>query len=166
MYGYSVYNPLQRAKGDFIIPQQITYASKTYKVIGIGDGAFGTNNEITSITCHDQIESIGNLCLPHTTYLDDEDDEDYDEYTSFKKLIVGKGIKSIGNIYHSTCTHFTTTIYATTPPTIELVTIYNDGPKLHADAGNPMELYVPEESIEAYKAHKFWKYFSIHKIEE
>lgn len=139
--------------GDFVVPQTISDKSKTYTVTEIGNSAFLSNKELISLTLHDKIEHIGGGINPTTLN------------KSFKKLIIGKGIKSFDMF--TPYEDYITIIYATTPP--EFKTVFDESTVTTNAAliqRYKLKLYVPSESIEAYKAHVYFKYYDIHSIDE
>ena len=54
------------AKGDVVIPDCLSYNTQELKVVGIGDGVFEGNEEITSISC-DEPKSIGKAAFSGCT---------------------------------------------------------------------------------------------------
>ena len=65
-FGYNTFNteddinaPKDAAKGDFVVPQTITYETKTYTVTRVDFGAFALCHDLTSLTFPDKIEYIG-----------------------------------------------------------------------------------------------------------
>ncbi len=151
--------------GDFAVPETITYNSTNYTVTSINSGAFalkGTdvnsygaldpNWDITSLTFHDKIDSIGDQIFSNSLL-----------ENKFKKLTIGRGIKYIGMQMAS---DYITVIHATTPPEFKSIVWETMATDMMIKAMQAMKLYVPSESIEAYKAHVYFKYYDIHSIDE
>ncbi|MBO7239163.1 MAG: leucine-rich repeat domain-containing protein, partial [Bacteroidaceae bacterium] len=56
-------------KGNITIPQKVTYKGVSYKVTGIGDGAFYECYDLTSVKIPNSVTSIGNLAFSYCTGL-------------------------------------------------------------------------------------------------
>lgn len=146
--------PKYRVKGDFVIPQTITYKSKNYTVTKVNEMAFSQSYDLTSVTFPDEIEYIGINCCPSFTTVDE---------SKIFKFIIGKGIKFFGghNMFYNNMIYI---IKATTPPDIIEITD-NNAYKTILMTFEP-KLYVPKESIKAYQEHEYWKYCTIGSIED
>ena len=156
---YSNNFPKVAVKGDFVVPQTITYKSKTYTVTRVEQTAFTLCNDVTSLTFSDNIEYIGRNQIPIKQASDNN--------SSFK-LTIGKGIKTIGSQAVKKNTIFI--IYATTPPEItsDMNTDYYNEKDMFQTVlrAQKPKLYVSKESIEAYKEHDVWGGCDIHSIDE
>lgn len=105
----------------------------------IKDHAFATNTGLTSINIPDSVTKIGEYA--------------FDQCTSLETVTIGSGITEIGiQAFDAQDALHSITIKATIPPTLGSNAIPNkqNMPNL--------KIYVPSESITAYKAAASWKY--------
>ena len=58
-YNHGNYPNDNRYKGNVIIPEEVVFMNRTRKVTRIGEGAFSSCNELTSVTMPQSITSIG-----------------------------------------------------------------------------------------------------------
>ena len=113
----------------FAIPETVTYNNKTYKVTEIGEGAFENNTNLKEVSIPSSITSIGDKAF--------------------------KGCSNLKSI----------TVYITTP--ISLAVAGTRGAMTRADGNSVFDgvdkatciLYVPEGSVDLYKAAPVWKDF-------
>ena len=113
----------------FAIPETVTYNNKTYKVTEIGEGTFENNTNLTEVSIPSSITSIGDKAF--------------------------KGCSNLKSI----------TVYITTP--ISLAVAGTRGAMTRADGNSVFDgvdkatciLYVPEGSVDLYKAAPVWKDF-------
>ena len=103
-------------------------------VTSIDSSTFNNCRGLTSIAIPDSVTHIGN-----------------DAFSYCRGLIsvtIGSGVTSIDNQAFRNCTSLTSvTVEATTPPTLDSYAFYNT---------TGMKIYVPSESVEAYKTAKTW----------
>lgn len=91
-YGpYSGYG--NKYTGNIVIPETITYNSKTYSVIGICDMAFWECKSLTSVTIPNNVTSIGSSA--------------FNTCTGLTTVNFGNGLISIGNTAFGGCTSMT-----------------------------------------------------------
>ena len=115
--------------GAFAIPETVTYHNKTFKVTEIGESTFENNKHLTEVTIPSSITNIGDKAF--------------------------KGCSNLKSI----------TVYVTTP--ISLAVAGTRGVMTRADGSSVFDgvdkatciLYVPEGSVELYKAAPVWSEF-------
>lgn len=119
------------------IPNQVTQIG--YQSLYVG-GNIGGNTQIKEIIIPDSVITIGQAALG--------------SYYGCERLNIGSGIQDIQSkaLYHIglNVDKFTMTIKASTPPTW-------DGDLINADK---VEIYVPSESVESYKAASGWSTYA------
>ena len=120
------------------------YRTVTYTVTGISDYSFDGSN-LTSITITNSIREIGNHA--------------FERCTSLTNITLPEGLQSIGFDTFRGCSSLATcTCYALNPPLS-----YHD-----SFEGCPLQaIYVPRESVEAYKTAEGWQNYAsiIYSIE-
>ena len=85
-HGTAVLIDGKAATGDFVVPNTITYDRDVVcTVIGIGNGAFDENTNLTSITLNEDLETIG---------------DDAFQYSSIPALHLGPKVQSVGHDFH------------------------------------------------------------------
>lgn len=122
--------------GDIVIPNHVTYNGKTLSVTKIGPGAF-SRCSITSITIGDSITEIS--------------DNTFNGCIRLEKITIGKGITKIGRDAFIGCP--LTTIYSLNPipPILDM--------KFNKKQLMDMNVFVPQDSLQAYKEAECWKGF-------
>ena len=133
-YGYENFNSYS---GDVVVPNTVYYNGKTYRVTAIGENAFRTCFNLTSVTLPDNVTEIGNMAFYGNGKL--------------TKVYIGSGCQSIGSqaFYSSNITEIT--CMAAIPPTAQ---------------GNTFQYYtatltVPTASVITYRNTIPWSYFTI-----
>lgn len=106
-------------------------------VTSIGNSAFSGCTGLTSINIPDSVTTIGNVAFSGNSNL--------------RQITIGSGITSIGNQATVNSVNIQSiTIKATTPPTISELTWQS----------TTCPIYVPSESVEAYKAAANWSTYA------
>lgn len=133
-YGSSV-------SGDVVIPATVTYNTEVYEVMGLLDYAFVGCSDITSVTIEEGVHDIN----PHA----------FDGCTGLTTVTLpstmGGGEPNWGSLGMQAFSNTgltTITIKATTPPEY--------GSSLFSYSEGLAHIYVPAESVEAYKAAEGW----------
>ena len=157
---------------DFIIPNSITT---------IGDSAFSGCNKLTNVTIGNSVTSIDSSAFNNCSSLRSVTipnsvttigDNAFEYCRGLTSLTIGNGVTSIGSSAFYNCSGLTSvtigngvtsisdesfkhcssltsvTILATTPPTLANTSAFNDT--------NNCPIYVPAESVDAYKAATNW----------
>lgn len=139
--------------GSIVIPEGVTYfASEVFKNSGISDilmpnstteigqKAFRNCSNLTMMLLGDEVQTINSEAFKNCTSL-----------TSFS---IGTAITDIKSSVFEGCTNLeSVTVYATTPPFLSANLVF-DG------TSNNLVIYVPSESVEAYKAAEGWSDYS------
>ena len=107
-------------------------------VISIDSSAFSTCSQLTSVS------------LPSVITINSRA---FEKCTSLKTIDIGVNITSIGGSQFDGCTNLTTiTVMATTPPTL--------GKRAFRNCNALAHIYVPAESVEAYKTATNWSTYA------
>ena len=145
--------------GDYVLPNSVTtieivsfmncqgLTSLTLPdgLVSIGEGAFINCTSLTEITIPNSVTTIGSLAFTSCKGL--------------KTLTIGSGVTTIEDMAFTLCSGLTTIYnYAVTPQVIDAKTFLLASPLC--------VLYVPEESVDLYKAADVWKNFNIKGISE
>ena len=106
----------------------------------IGDGAFKANNNLRTVIIPNSVKQL----IGDTFYVN-----------KIKTLVIGSGVTSIGAMcfQRASLTGSTITVLATTPPTI-----VNNSPIFDGWGNAP--IYVPAESVNAYKTASGWSAYA------
>lgn len=122
-----------------LIERDITSITIPSGTTTIGDSAFNDCTGLTSVTIGNGVTSIGQYAFKNCTDL--------------TSVTIGDGVTSIRQYAFQSCTGLTSvTIQATTPPTL------GNNALLKTNAN--LVIYVPAESVEAYKAASGWSSFA------
>ena len=135
-------------------------------VTEIGDSAFDGCDSLTSVTIPDSVTSIGNWAffscnsLTSITIPDSVTSIGYRAFNncdSLTSVTIGNGVTSIGDYAFYGCSSLTS-VYckATTPPT--------GGDNMFNDNASDRKIYVPTESVDAYKSAEYWSYYKYYIV--
>ncbi len=89
----SVYFSTNEYTGDIIIPESFTYKWSTFTVTSIGNSAFRSCSDLTSVTIPSTVESIGNSAFDHCSNL--------------VSVTIPEGLVSVGNYVFDGCSNLT-----------------------------------------------------------
>ena len=128
-------------------------------VTSIGVGAFQWCDSLTSVTIPDSVTSIGNSAFAWCESLTSVTIPNsvtsigmaaFNGCTSLTSITIPDSVTSIGDYAFEYC-HSLTSVYckATTPPT--------GGFDMFNSNASGRKIYVPRESVEAYKAASYWR---------
>ena len=124
----------------FMFCESLTSVNIPNSVTTIGSGVFYYCSSLTSVTIPDSVTTIG--------------EEAFRQCDSLTSVNIPDGVTSIGNEAFYSCNSLTS-VYckATTPPALggTYVFDYNDGGR---------KIYVPAESLEAYKRAEYWSEYA------
>ena len=143
-FGGDAANPLCYANNLYLNGELVTNLVIPDSVTEIGYSAFSGCSSLTSITIPDSVTSIG--------------DGAFSGCSSLTSITIPDSVTEIGNSAFKDCTSLTS-VYckATTPPTGDnyMFLYYNSSYDRYMPIG--CTIYVPTESVDAYKAAKYWR---------
>ena len=155
---WSYYPGLTYLSGDLIIPE----VADGYSVTSIGDSAFDDCRYLTSVTIPNSVTSIGDytfsscsgltsVTIPNSvTFIGNSAFSDCNGLTS---VTIPNSVTSIGNHAFKWCRGLTSiTSLALTPPAC--------GSEGIVDDYSTVDLYVSNQSVEAYKSAEVWSKFN------
>ena len=134
----------------FAFCDSLTSITLGNNVTSIGEYAFGSCKSLISINIPNSVTSIGKYA--------------FDVCSSLTSITLGHSVTTIGDSAFVKCNLLDTIYcYAAIPPVVESNTFVNNDETNNYEA----KLYVPCESLEAYKAHEVWGQFeNVQCIEE
>ena len=120
-------------------PAGLTEDTIPNSVTTIGVGAFYGCRSLTSVTIPDSVTTIG--------------DTAFEDCSSLTSVTIGDSVTAIGDSAFSWCDSLTS-VYckAITPPAGDYSMFYNNA--------SGRKIYVPMESVEAYKSASYWKIYA------
>ena len=143
------------------IPATVSYGGKDYSVTRIGNKAFAECFWVSSFTLPDGLTSIGeeafSYCWELVEFTIPNSVETIEKaafaYNFMQKITIGSGVKSIADEAFADNDGFAEmTVLAVVPPTV--------GTDAFRGTKRDIPVYVPAESLEAYKAAAVWKEFT------
>lgn len=126
--------------GNVVIPERVVFNGDVYTVTSIGFNAFYCHHGVTSIRIPNTVTTIKNQAFIYADAL--------------KSVYFSSSVTTIEN-YAFYDNHSLTTIYcmSSTPPNM-------GGQGFDASQEETMSIYVPSNSINAYKSSSYWEHFS------
>ena len=152
-------------KDTYNIPEKVTHDGAEYTVTSIGDFAFDGCRSLASVVIPSSVTSIGYGTFDHCTGLVSVDipssvtsigSNAFYGCSSLASVVIPSSVTSIGDWAFTNCNNLKKLVcHATTPPVFadELWGAFVDVDK------NECTLYVPQESLDAYKSAVQWKDF-------
>ncbi|MBQ5778465.1 MAG: leucine-rich repeat domain-containing protein [Paludibacteraceae bacterium] len=183
--GYGLWDYSDEYTGEVVIPSTVTYEGEEYSVKSIGDDAFFECSSLTTITLPEGVTEIGRGAFGYCTSLTSITlpegvksigDDAFFECSSLTSITLPEGVTEIGRGAFANCSSLTSitlpesvtsigevafdcsslasiTSMNATPPSI-------DGYHGFEYVDKSITLYVPAESVEAYKNADYWKEFT------
>lgn len=134
--------------GNIRIPSSVWYNGEEYSVISIGPHAFGFCDNLISVTIPNSVTKIDMYAF---------------RSSSISSITIPECVTNIEQGAFKDCRSLTSvTCYAITPPTVKTASYYI--PVFEGLNCAIIPLYVPAQSIEAYKAADQWKDFNVQAI--
>lgn len=146
--------------GDIFIPSTIEYEEDTYEVTKIGFLCFASNKEITSVVISEGVKEIGSssftrcdklksIILPNSVTIIGE--RAFEDCNNLEEITISESVTNIKDYAFNGCESLKkVTCYATTVP---------EASSSFFDHTKSASLYVPAESIEAYRKTAPWNTF-------
>ena len=132
-------------------------------VTSIGDEAFSKCSALTKVTIPESVTSLGQVVFANCSSLTQATIGNgvteirfglFGDCTALEKVVIGKGVTKIGSFAFTNCSKINEmTVQATVPPTVE------DAQSL-GSISRDIPVYVPAESLDAYKEANRWKEFT------
>ena len=161
--GYDIANG--EYEGDAVIPAQVGYNGKIYTVIGIGEGSFYWDSDLTGITFPETLQYIGESAFYKTGITSVEIPESvtsiessaFGYCTDLTTITLPASITSLPGYVFNMCPIEALYCYAVTPPTLADNAFSDKNSSWMTDA----VLYVPAGSVDAYlnSGQYQWPYY-------
>ena len=143
-----------RSLTSVFIPNTVTtYKDRIFKnCSNLSSVSLSHNCKTISSEMFAYCSSLTNISLPNDLlYINDSNA--FNSCTSLEKITIPDTIISIGHYAFEYCTSLTSvTVLATTPPTLSPMYVF--------DSTNNCPIYVPAESVDAYKAASRWSSYA------
>ena len=146
---------------EVVIPSTVTYESEEYNVTSIGVFAFERcSSDLISVTIPDGVTTIGDWAFGFCRYLTsimipesvtEIGESAFEDCRSLRSVTIPSGVTTIGDWAFYECGFTSITCKNTTPPTC----VYS-----FDSVDKSIPVYVPVESVEAYKNAEGWKEFT------
>ena len=150
------------------VPSEVTYAGEKYAVTSIGGVAFANCGALKTVTLHEGLKKIEKSAFSNCPQLESIDipagvevieEGAFSGCTAMKSVTIPESVTKIREWVFYCCSSLTQiTNYAVTPQDI-FADVFEGTEARPAVDKTKCKLYVPEASVEAYKAKDVWKDF-------
>lgn len=150
--------------GQLVIPATASDGDKEYTVTALGDVSFRSSSGLTSVVLPNTVKTIGNFCFDDCPSLSSVKlPESLTEIgmvafwgcTSLTELTIPPSVTRIGELAFDRCIALKSlTLESITPPEVYDNTF----------SSYSVKLYVPDQSLTAYRSHPVWGRFRISAI--
>lgn len=163
----TIYAIDHQALVDVVLEPTVTYGGSEYTITAIGNEGFNSAYKFKSFTMKgDKLVKVGRNAFASANFLGEinlpESVTTYGNWAfaylnnNFTSFTIGSNVVNMGQEAFYDCNKLTTiTCKATTPPSFVRPDLSPFAPNVYSDA----TLFVPAESVEAYKAADCWKQF-------
>ena len=151
--GQNMFEDCKSLTSVFIPNTVTTYKDQIFKSCSnLSSVSLSHNCKTISSEMFARCSSLTNISLPNDLLYINDNFAFY-VFTSIEKIIIPDTIISIGHYAFGNCTSLTSiTVLATTPPTLSPMYVF--------DNTNNCPIYVPAESVDAYKTARGWSTYA------